>query len=67
MRAGFQSIQLVYLENITAVKCTVCSSISSIASGGKTSITDHLQSKNQKDSLLAKFQAGCVKIIVVTC
>jgi hypothetical protein len=42
------------------VKYTVCSSMSSIASGGRTSITDHLQAKKQKNPLLAKPHLGCM-------
>jgi hypothetical protein len=48
------------LKGATVAKCTVCSSILSIASGGKTLITDHLQIKKHKNALLAKSQLECM-------
>jgi hypothetical protein len=32
----------------------------SLVSGGMTSVTSHLQAKQHKNALLAKFQAGCM-------
>jgi hypothetical protein len=61
MKVGFPCMQLVNLEDIAVVKCTVCSSIFFIASFWRTSITDHLQAKEHKNILLAKFQSGSIK------
>jgi hypothetical protein len=52
-------IQLVNSDDTTALKRTVCSSISSMASGGRTSIIDHLQAKKHRNALPAKSQSGC--------
>jgi hypothetical protein len=52
-------VQLVTLEDNSVVKCTVCNSIVSIASGGATSIRDHLQARKHKNALHAKNQSRC--------
>jgi hypothetical protein len=50
----------LYVQLVNSVvKCTVCSSIVSIASGGTTSIRDHLQTKKHRNALLLKSQSGC--------
>jgi ribosomal protein S27E len=54
--ADFPFIQTANLKDTTVVNCNVCSSVFLIASGGRTSITDHLQAKKCKNSLLAKSQ-----------
>jgi hypothetical protein len=52
LKVIFPFIQLVNLEDTITVKCTVYSSISTIASGGRTSIIDHLQAKEHRYRLL---------------
>jgi hypothetical protein len=55
MKVEFPFIQMVNLEDTIVVKCTVCSSIL-----WRTSITDHIQAKKNKNALLAKSQSGCM-------
>jgi hypothetical protein len=50
----FPLIELLNLQDMTIVKCTVCSLIFSLASGGKISMTDDIQAKN---ALVAKSQS----------
>jgi hypothetical protein len=54
LKAEFPFIQQVNLEDTAVVKCTLRSSIFSIASGGTALITDHLQAKKHNNALLAK-------------
>jgi hypothetical protein len=58
LKVEFPFIQLGNLDDSAVVKCTVCGSIFSIVSGGSTSITDHLEAKN--NALLAKYLLGSV-------
>jgi hypothetical protein len=57
---GLNSMESVNLEYTTALKCTVSTSIFSITSGGRNSISDHLQAKKRKNALPAKSQSGCM-------
>jgi hypothetical protein len=60
LKVEFPFIQVGNLNDTTVVKCTVCSSIFSIMSGGRASITDYLQVKKQKNALLAKYLSRCM-------
>jgi hypothetical protein len=60
LKVEFPFIQVGNLDSTTVLKCTVSSLNFPIASGGRASITGHLQAKMHKNALLAKFQSGCV-------
>jgi hypothetical protein len=52
LKAEFPLIHQVNLEDISVVKCTVRSSMFSIASGGRNSVTDHLEAEKHRNALL---------------
>jgi hypothetical protein len=54
MKAEFPFIQRINLEDNTVVKCIVYISNFTMANGGRTSVTDHLQAKKHWNALPAK-------------
>lgn len=59
LQAQFSFIRAVNNES-TLVQCIVCNSTFSIASGGKSSITDHIKTQKHKTALAAKSQSGSI-------
>ena len=57
MKLEFPFIDCVS-DDKTVLQCSVCSSTFSIASGGKTAITEHLQAQKHKNAMVAKSLSG---------